>query len=388
MATLNFLGRALPVAKVMTFTPALVNVGDTFTVTCNGKSITFTSVGAGTVAEVTAGLTALLAASTIPEFTEATYVDSTTHITATGVYAGEDFTFTSSSVGGTLTAATTTAASGPAFWDNVNNWDTGAIPANGDTVNYDKSRGSIKAGLDQNAVTLAALRVYSAQSTSNELGLPDVNTRGGYTEYRERELKISVTALEVNDFSPRTRINTGTNVTTATVVNTGTGAESGVPSVLLSGSHANNVYHCQSGEIGLAFYDYQTLQALTVNVNPLAQVRTGQGATIATMNNKGAVEGDATLTTYNQYDQATAILRGAFNVTTLNHRGGFLDLRIRGTFTTVQLAGRMTMENDQAAKTFTNTTFYPGADLNDPGDVITFTNGVQMDSTAKNLRAA
>jgi len=388
MATLNWLSRALARAKVMTFTPANVNIGNTFSVTCNGKSITFTATVA-TVANVTAGLVALLSVSTIPEFTEMTWVDSATTITATAATAGSDRIFTSSATGGTatLTTATTTAATGPNHWDDVNNWDTGAIPVSTDTVNIDLRRGGIYHGLDQSAVTLAAMRIYSPENTSNGIGLPDINA-SSYTEYRERTLKISVTTLEVNALSGRIRINTGTAAATATIVNSGSGSETGVPAVLLSGSHASNIYHCQAGSIGLAFFDYETLQAATVNVNPLASVVTGQGATIATMNNKGDVIGDATLTTYNQYDRAQGTLSGAFNPTTINHRGGQLDYRIRGTATNLTLAANLDLSNDQTAKTFTNVTLYPGAEINDPGDVATFSNGVQMDPTATRLTAA
>ena len=114
MANQVFRGDAPAVAQVDTLTPANVEIGDVFTATINGKSITFTATVA-TVANVTAGIVAAWNVSTIQEFTEITATDSTTHITLMGDTAGVPFTVTSSSTGDgapadTFTQATSTAA--------------------------------------------------------------------------------------------------------------------------------------------------------------------------------------------------------------------------------------------------------------------------------------
>src|SRR5262245_4886201 len=69
MANRIFRGDAPPVAQVTKITPANVLIGDEFTITCNGKSITYIAQ-ANTSADVVQGLIALLTASTIPELTE------------------------------------------------------------------------------------------------------------------------------------------------------------------------------------------------------------------------------------------------------------------------------------------------------------------------------
>ena len=85
---ISWLARALARAQVDTLTPGgTIEVGDIFIVTINGKSISYSATGT-TVASVCTGLHALLAASTIPEFVEITWTDSTTHITATSATAG------------------------------------------------------------------------------------------------------------------------------------------------------------------------------------------------------------------------------------------------------------------------------------------------------------
>src|SRR2546423_169801 len=57
MATQRFLGVATPVAQVVHLTPAAVQIGDTFTVTINSRTVTYTAAAA-TVADVVTGPTA------------------------------------------------------------------------------------------------------------------------------------------------------------------------------------------------------------------------------------------------------------------------------------------------------------------------------------------
>ena len=134
MATRRWRGDAKNVAQVNTITPANVGAGNTFTVTINGKDITFTATAA-TVANVTAGLVALLNASLTPEFAEITYTDSTTHVTGTADSPGKPFTQTSSAAGGTATNTTATPTANQSQNDvnNADNWDS-AVPTTGDDV--------------------------------------------------------------------------------------------------------------------------------------------------------------------------------------------------------------------------------------------------------------
>src|SRR5262245_16386044 len=127
MSTVILRGDAPAVAQVNTLTPGSVSVSDTFTMTINGKGITYTAAVA-TVADVTAGLADALTNSTIGEFKELTGADGTTVFTLTASKPGVPFTQTSSSVGGTLSTSTTTANSGPNNWDVAANWSTGSVP--------------------------------------------------------------------------------------------------------------------------------------------------------------------------------------------------------------------------------------------------------------------
>ena len=99
MTTKIWRGDAPAVAQVSRITPTTVEIGDTFTVTINGKSITVTATAA-TVANVTSLMTAAIAESTIPEFLEVTAADATTAITLTANTAGVPFVVTSSASNG------------------------------------------------------------------------------------------------------------------------------------------------------------------------------------------------------------------------------------------------------------------------------------------------
>ena len=117
MANKDWRGDAVERAQVSRITPSDVEVGDTFTVTINGKSVTVTATAA-TVANVVALLVAALAASTIPEFLEVTATaDGTTSVLLTAATPGIPFTVSVSAsnggVGG-VTVTTTNNGGAPA----------------------------------------------------------------------------------------------------------------------------------------------------------------------------------------------------------------------------------------------------------------------------------
>ena len=97
-------------------------------------------------------------------------------------------TFSKSSTSGTVAASTVQSATGPSFWDNVENWSTGALPVNGDTIWLDHRCGgrSVSHGLPNGSLQPAA--VHMTQGFTGILGLPAVNNYTGrpYPEYRAR----------------------------------------------------------------------------------------------------------------------------------------------------------------------------------------------------------
>lgn len=129
MATQVWQGNALAVAQVVNLTPAAVQVGDVFTVTINGKAISYTAAAA-TVADVVSGLVALLAASTVPEFLEVTWTAGGTnaYVVGTAATAGVPFTASLSRTPISALAAPTGLSATPAV--------AGGALANGTTYYY------------------------------------------------------------------------------------------------------------------------------------------------------------------------------------------------------------------------------------------------------------
>jgi hypothetical protein len=323
MATLNWLARATPRAQINTIViGGTVATNDTFTITINGKSITHTAASSDKPT-IAAALVALAAAMTAAEYTRITWTVNSATITATGKVAGMDHVLTTakSSASGTITdgaTSVTTTASGPNDWNAAANWDTGSVPVNSDNVNIDLSRGSILTGLDQSAVTLASLRVFSSSQTGNVVGLAELNA-DGYTEYREKFLKIKTALLEVDAVSPRINIDLSSVACEATIYRCGTSGIGNVPAMRLRGSSSSNVIRLHSGYLGLAYFDDETFTCATLDtLGTGARIEAGQGFTATTITLRGAASKfiGVTATTINV--QGGSLELSAFSATNLN----------------------------------------------------------------------
>lgn len=379
-ATFNARARA----EVKTITPANVNIGNTFSYTINGKTVTVTATAA-TVANVTALAAAALEAATEPEFTEITWVDSTTHVTATSA-AGVPFTLTSSAAGGTATntTATTTAATGPTFWDDANNWD-GAVPITGDTANVNLDLGSFTDGLGQSAVTLAVLNVTSTSETPNTLRRPKLNP-AGYTEYRDTLLEIGATVCKI-DAGATVGINFGSVETACEVRRTGSSSGS-IPAVELVGTNTSNTFEVVSGSVGLAFYDGETCNSASLITGPDANVVAGDGATIIAIENLGTVDFKGTFTVFTN-SSGNATLRGDATPDDIYVAGASrVDYRLTGTVGAVEVHGTIDKSNDQSPATWNSTILHPGGSIIDPAESITHTNGIDPGPGVRQVSAA
>lgn len=389
MATRRWLGRAAAVAQLETITvDGTIAPGEDFTVTINGKSITFTTTTT-TIAHVVAGLVALLNASTYTEFTEITWAADSPDITGLADTAGVPFTVSVStdSSAGTIGTVTTTAATGPNHWNNAINWDGGAVPANSDAVYIDNSAVSILYGLDQSAVTLASLTI--GKTFTGYIGLPRENS-AGYPEYREQYLKVSATTLTIGggtgSGSGRIKINLGSNQTDIEVRGSGNSRENGIPAVLLLGTHASNVLDVQSGTVGLAFFGGDVSTLTTLRTATGAKVWCGAGSTLGTVSGSGEVEINAAVTTVTQASGVVTV-NGSGNVGTWTLNGGRAVWRSSGTITTASISAMLDCSGDASSRTITNCTLKSGGTIADPHRSITYTNGILLDSTVSHISA-
>lgn len=390
MATNRWRGDAKNVAQVNTITPANVNIGNTFTVTINGKDITYTAAAA-TVADVTAGLTALLNASTVPEFEEITWADATTHITGTADTAGKPFTQTSSASGGTATLVTATATANESNNDlnNADNWSNGAVPGNGDDVFFSDTDVSCLYNLGAlSAVTLTSLTID--QSFTGDIGLPRT-TDSGYVEYRAQELAIGATTITIGkgegDGSGRLRLNMGSVQAALSVFNTGAATDTDGHALEWRGTHASNVVNVLKGSVSVAKNAGETAVIATLRIgyrdDPASDVTLylGTGVTLTTVNMAGGqVTIQSAATTINQTGGTLWVL-GSGAITTINVDAGTAYLASSGTITTLNVGSDavVSFNRDLTPRTVTTTNVYAGSTLRDTFRAITFTNGIDLE---------
>lgn len=389
MATTRWLGRALAVAKVMTHTiGGAAAAAQTYTITRNGKSISYTSIGGDTNTTIATALTTLLNASTVPEFSEVTWSSAAAIITGTCDTAGNNQTYTTTTDGAwTFVTALVTAASGPNRWDVAVNWSGGAVPVGADDVVIDIPV-SILDGLDQSAVTLTSL-VIAASFDNAYIGRPRTNA-GGYTEDRDIALKISATTVRIGvgegNGSGRVKINFGTVQMTTEVRKTGQPIEQGVPSLLLLGTHASNAMDVQAGSVGVAIFGTEVSTLLTLRCSANATVTCGEGCTLGTISGEGTVQMNSAVTTLTQAGGQWTI-NGSSAITTLTQNGGLLNHNSSSTITTATIGGTVNCGGDASARTITTCTLNKGGKIVDPLNVLTITNGIQKASNVREIAA-
>lgn len=116
-------------------------------------------------------------------------VQGTFSTTADG---GNPATITVATVQTPLTHEVTTESSGPNDWNTAANWDTGTVPADGDTVIIPNGP-NILYGLDQSDLSLALLLI---EDSDTQIGLPR-RTEQDEIEYLPRFLKLSADKIIV-----------------------------------------------------------------------------------------------------------------------------------------------------------------------------------------------
>jgi len=384
----------VPVDEIQTLTMDSGASGGTFTITYSGQTTSALAYNVSAAAMETA----LELLSNIDAVGVTGAAGGPWTVTFGGSLAGTDvdlMTTNASSVtgGGTqdLTVSASTAASGPAFWDNVENWDQGSLPVDGSTIVFEHSDRDCLYGLDQSSITPASIIIRS--SYTGRIGLPPDN--GSYVEYRDQYLAlgnsgdaqaIAVTIGEGSGSgSPRIKLNTGDAQTTIIVQNTGT-AESDVPALLWVGTAATNVVRVYKGDVGIAVYageeaviedldigyrtdregDAEVFCGLDVDVDDIRQ--TGGSLTI------GGVSADA-IETFVQ-TAGTSTINGSDGIDSLTIQGGACYYNSTGTLGGAPIVsgdGVLDFSQDMQAKTVTNPIEVHGndAEVIDPFQVVT-----------------
>lgn len=340
MSNRIFRGDAAVQQQVTTLTPAVANSA-TYLVAINGKKPpVYTADSSATAQEIVEGVQAILDASEIAEFLEATWTEDNAKIIGTGPTTGAPFTVVDGGGTAAFTPSTTTDAKSPNHWI-AENFSGATLPANSDDVFIGGTSVGVLYGLSQSAVTLGLLDIRA--DFTGEIGLPEINASGAYYEYRDTHLKISASVLKIGDGvgqgSGRIKIDLGTNACDATIFSTGSPADQDEAPVHLVGAHASNQLQVISGQVDVAMLPGYTAEWPTIFASN-GTVRCGAGVTLTTVESAGnsQIETRSTMTTLRLRDNGRVVHYGG-NITTADLNGGVLVIRANAAMTIATLNG-------------------------------------------------
>ena len=406
---------AIPQVETYTFT-APSSVGNTYTATINGKSVTYTSIAADTAALAATGLFNLLNISSniAPELTEIEFTNpSSGVIVATAREPGTPFANVTGTTAGLvmstgnglangIATAHTTASKSPSDVNDPQNWlrvtppapGVRAIPQDGDDVIVANST----VPLLWNLGLLASVRfnTYTRwQNHSAPIGLPPTNP-GGYTEWRETYFRFAGPAGSVPSGGlqmvlgqgaigagpSRERYNVGSQPTTLTILASGSPIDD--YAVCFLGVATANTFTLLGGvSLGIASQPGEISSLASCNIDGAGLVNIGEGVTWTAGSTLTLYGGQAILAAA----PATLILNNGAQAqvnedlltwATVTARGGSqLGFIAGGTITTLTLETNSFLDKSQDGRLLTITNSTLDGDtcfVNDPFNSIIFTN--------------
>jgi len=406
MGTVIYTGGAANVADVINITPGgTIEVGDIFKVTI-GISTVQIAASATTIASVCTDLQAALSSGDAPlEFQDLTWeLNSTvtpTYIIGTGpsdgrpIYASLSVATTEAGGGAadaqTIAKSNPTPGTGSLDWNNVDNWDTGAVPATNDKVWLGVYGIVPQYNLSHAAVTNIELHVVSTSQAGLLVGLPKQNANG-FVEYLGTELLLGAFSVQYGEglgaSVPSLRLNTGTQACDVYVYKSGSRDGDGqAPFLWLCNSTSSNVKECYAA-LDIAKEPGQTSSLGTIAQGAGSDIELGEGVVLATsitVNGGSLVSyaiDDPTLIDMKVGTTVTLFGRSGDVTTIKQQAGSTLNWRrATGTVTNYTSVGGtvdFTNVNSTSAVAFTNVDLYAGASWNDPNGYVTTTNGINL----------
>lgn len=402
MSSPIFLGNAAPIRQVNTITVALTwAAGDSCTISCDnvdfvvtiGTLVTTAQVAttikqafnSETLTDTTASFNVYGGAIALGAFAEvaATIGSTTSIVNLTANTPGKPFTFTvtEATVGnGTATGATLTASAGPAEGDNVDNYDTNAVPVDNDLIYF---QGSNNLLYDLN-LAQQPLQINKPKSYTGLVGLPIFNRDNASKTYREYRTPrylttddnsaITTSNLETGTGpgSGRFMLDNGAGQAIVNIFGKGPRTEAGVPAILWKGSHASNVVNNLAGDLGVAWFSSETAVIATLRSGdgPQSPAETycTPGVTLTTViMNGGKLYTSSAITTATQ--NAGEYQHNTGTITTLNVNGGTFYPLGGATLTTLKIGsgGTFDARRGDASFAITNTVdLYAGSKFYDP----------------------
>lgn len=416
MATVTWIGNAHATRQISTITVGGTWVAtETATLTINSKDLVLTVGSTGTsTANVATSLQEMWMASSrldgtgttnstsnaggqeFGEFGEVTASVSGSVVTLIGNTPGKPFTVSvaETSTSGTLSLATPQAATGPHHWNNADNWDTGSVPVDDDTVVFRDTDVDCLYGLPDATDLECTIHVYMSYQPSNRgwghnarVGLPRVNEddpRRPYNEYRQRYVRLD-DGGSGTDIAHRFGIGSAGagfslfNLKHITVkcspIVYGTGAPQvpGTKSLNICCTANDSTLNILGGSVDFSSQDSGTSAFRTVK---------------QTAGDSRGIQAIHTASSVLNLLGGTALVGGTGAIVTVTVRGGSLTLQDQtGTITTLQLYGGVCVyastatvttlvvdrgatfdaRTDAGGFTLTTTTIYGGGRFLDPG---------------------
>lgn len=402
------------VAQVETGTFSAPNsIGNTYSATINGKSVTYSSVSGDTAALAATGLYDLLIASKIPEFNEITWTNPSGKVVATAKVPGVPFAnvpgtnaglvfSTGNGLASGITQVSTVANASSSDVNDAQNWlritspapGVRQLPQNDDDMVVANSDVPMLWNLDQ----LASIRLNTYtrwQSMTGSIGLPE-NNPNGYTEWRATYFKFSGPAGSVpagglvmvlgygstGSGPGRERYNAGSQPVTLTCLAAGQPLDE--YGVRFLGVHTANTFTVLGGvSLGIAMLpgEVASLSSSTVDGGAIVGIGSGvtwtAGSTLTTFGGTVILNSaPATITGANgtRFIFATTGLTWA----TLTVQGACtLEWLCGGIITTLTMSQSCTLDKSGDARALTITNHTLDGDtcyINDPLNAITYTN--------------
>ncbi len=255
------------------------------------------------------------------------------------------------------------AATGPAHFDNADNWSLG-MPATGQTLLFANTSRSVLYGLEYASITPD--RIIFEASFTGACGLPDYLDDVAVTLPKELTLGTNgagTMTVEVGrgdgSGSSRIRLNTGGKQTLLIVRQSAQGGEA--VAVQWRGTHASNAVEVYRGSVGIGM-DLQAATVSTLKIGYVsaqesdAMVFVGDQVTLGEVTKNGGVAVIwCGFTTLNNI-AGNATVEGTGAVTNVNGSGGTVFYNSTGALGTAKLsnAGVLSFNNDLRVKTVTN----------------------------------
>lgn len=306
--------KALVTAQESRATPANVETGDIFVLLVSGRPMATFTATAPNVGNVCTGLAAAWNASIHPYASIVTASDEGTYVELLADNPGCPFVVTSSTTDGggndnqTLTITTPVPNDGPNVFDSADNWSDEVAPSGWgptDVVDIGDSSTNICWGLDQAAVDISVLRIFSTYTgrigllhSAFATSIDGETTDADVPEYRQEFLKLDIDELYIGTHygpaasSSFTRLcidntNTGTWLAVVDKVLSAS-ADPLLPTVRLLSNSANGTIwiNSASGGVGLGVEPAGATSVIgTVNMAGIANTGTcyiGEGVTLGT----------------------------------------------------------------------------------------------------------